>query len=57
MMGHLAEIERVVEVEFRQRKAPPNKEYLEFIQKCEIALPAGGFGRSCKPMRLLTKLR
>ena len=44
MVGYLAEIEQVVEIGFRQGNAPPNKEYLEFIQKCEAALPAGGSG-------------
>ena len=41
MVGHIAEIEQVVEVEFRDGNAPPNKENLEFIKKCESALPAG----------------
>ena len=39
--GHLAEFEQVAEVDFRERNAPPNKENLEFIKKCEAALPAG----------------
>ena len=41
MVGHIAEIEQVVEVEFREGNAPPNKENLEFIKQCESALPAG----------------
>ena len=41
MVGHLAGIEQVAEVEFREWNAPPNKENLEFIKKCEAALPAG----------------
>ncbi len=41
MAGHLAEIEQVVEVDFREGSATPNKENLEFIKKCEAALPVG----------------
>ena len=41
MAGHLAEIEQLGEVDFQEGNAPPNKEILEFIKKCEAALPAG----------------
>ena len=41
MVGHIAEIEQVVEVDFRAGNVPPNKENLEFIKQCEAALPAG----------------
>ena len=41
MAGHLAEIEQVVEVDFREGSATPNKENQEFIKECEAALPAG----------------
>ena len=56
MVGYLAEIEQVVEIDFWEGNAPPNKENIEFIQNCEAAFPTRIFCRSCGPIRLLTKL-
>ena len=41
MVGHIAETEQVVAVDFRAGHVPPNKDNLEFIKQCEQALPAG----------------
>ena len=41
MVGHIAETDQVVAVEFREGNEPPNKENLQFIQRCESALPDG----------------
>lgn len=41
MVGHIAETGQVVETEFRAGNAPPNKDSLGFIRRCEAALPAG----------------
>ena len=37
MVGHIAEIDQVVAVEFREGNESPNKENLQFIQRCESA--------------------
>ena len=41
MVGHIAETDQVVAVEFREGNESPNKENLQFIQRCESALPEG----------------
>ena len=41
MVGHIAETDQVVAVEFREGNESPNKENLQFIQRCESALPDG----------------
>ena len=41
MVGHIAETGQVVATEFRAGNVPPNKANLEFIQRCEQALPEG----------------
>lgn len=41
MVGHITETDQVVEVEFRDGNEPPNKQNLEFIKRCETALPEG----------------
>ena len=41
MVGHIAETDQVVAVEFREGNESANKENLQFIQRCESALPAG----------------
>ena len=41
MVGHIAETDQVVTVEFREGNESPNKENLQFIQCCESALPDG----------------
>ncbi len=41
MVGHLAETEQIVAVDFRDGKCPPNKENYEFILQCEASLPKG----------------
>ena len=41
MVGHIAETDPVVAVEFREGNESPNKENLQFIQRCESALPDG----------------
>ena len=41
MVGHIAETDPVVAVEFREGNESPNKENLQFIQRCESALPEG----------------
>ena len=40
MVGHIAETDQVV-VEFREGNESPNKENLQFIRRCESALPDG----------------
>ena len=39
MVGHIAETDQVVAVEFREGDESPNKENLQFIQRCESVLP------------------
>lgn len=41
MVGHIAEVSHIVACDFRPGNAAPAKENLEFIQRCEQALPAG----------------
>ena len=41
MVGHIGETGQVVTVEFRDGNESPNKENLEFIQRCQSALPDG----------------
>ena len=41
MVGHIAETDQVVAVEFREGNESANKRNLEFIQRCQSALPDG----------------
>ena len=41
MVGHIAETEQVVSVDFRDGNEPPNKDNYEFIRQCEEELPHG----------------
>ena len=41
MVGHIAETEQVVSVDFRDGNEPPNKDSYEFIRQCEEELPHG----------------
>ena len=41
MVGHIAETDQVVAVDFRPGNVPPAKDNLAFIRQCERALPAG----------------
>ena len=41
MVGHIAEVDQVVAVEFRKGNEPPNKNNLEFIHQAERSMPPG----------------
>ena len=41
MIGHIGETGQVVAAEFREGNESPNKDNLEFIQRCQSALPDG----------------
>jgi len=41
MVGHIAEINHVIETDFREGNTSPKTENLEFIKKCENNLPDG----------------
>lgn len=41
MIGHIAETNQVIEVDFREGNTAPKTENLEFIKKCERNLPPG----------------
>ena len=41
MVGHLAETEQVVAVEFRHGNVPPRAGNVRFVQRCQEALPGG----------------
>jgi len=41
MVGHIAEINHVIETDFREGNTAPKSENLEFIKKCESNLPKG----------------
>ena len=41
MVGHICETDQVVAVEFREGNESPNKKNLEFIKRCQSALPDG----------------
>ena len=54
-VGHIAETEQVIEVDFREGNAQPNEENLGFIRKCEAALPAGVSVRRLRADAALTR--
>lgn len=41
MVGHIAETDQVVAVDFREGNVAPAKDNLAFLKQCEAALPAG----------------